>query len=74
MNKLNCTAEPSVIEIPLDGQLKVEVKSIPCEAKGHACLVLVIFIDKPAALGEVGFVVEAGIAAGMSPVKGRRFD
>ncbi len=30
---------------------------------------LVIFVDKAAALGEVGFVVEAGTAAGLSLVE-----
>ncbi len=59
----------SVVEIPLYGQLKIEYQLITVEVKGHAGLVLVIFIDKPAALGEVGFVAEAGTAAGASLVE-----
>src|SRR5690606_22556741 len=69
INKVNCTAEPSIIEIPRYGQLKVEDKLIPFQAKGHAGLVLVIFVDKAAALGEIGFVVEAGAAPRVSLVE-----
>lgn len=58
-----------VVEIPLYGQLKIEYQLIPVEAKGHAGLVLVIFIDQSAALGEVGFVAEAHTAAGVSLVE-----
>ena len=59
----------SVVEVPLDGQLKIENKLIPVEGEGHAGLVLVVFVDKAAALGKVGFVAEAGSAAGASLVE-----
>jgi hypothetical protein len=64
LNKLHHTADPSVIEIPLDGQLKVEDKRASFEAKGQAGLVLLIFVDDKAALEEVGFVAEVGQAPG----------
>lgn len=59
----------SVVEVPLDGQLKIEDELIPVEGEGHAGLVLVVFVDKEAALGKVGFVAEAGSAAGASLVE-----
>ena len=62
INKVNRTAEVLIIEIPGDGQLKVEDKLVPFQAKRHAGLVLVIFVDDEAALGEVGLVVELGRA------------
>lgn len=50
----------SVVEVPLDGQLKIEDELIPVEGEGHAGLVLVVFVDNQAALGEVGLVVDMG--------------
>ncbi|MBL0655505.1 hypothetical protein JD524_12850 [Aeromonas caviae] len=54
-----------VIELPLDGQLKIEDELIPVEGEGHAGLVLVVFVDKAAALGKVGFVAKTGRAVGL---------
>ncbi|WP_421238992.1 hypothetical protein [Aeromonas enteropelogenes] len=39
-----------VVDVPGNGQLKVEYQLIPVEGKGQAGLMLVVFVDKAAAL------------------------
>ncbi len=42
------------------GSSTSKIECIPVEAKGQAGLVLVVFVDNQAALGEVGLVVDMG--------------
>lgn len=49
-----------IVEQYAVGYFNDEDKCIPVEAKGQAGLVLVVFVDNQAALGEVGLVVDMG--------------